>query len=111
MIEIIIKNHLDSKLDEPVSLEKPESSTGNYVVFEKTSSGKNNHLPSAVFAFQSYGKSLYQALELNERVKKAVESLIELDEIRGVSLNSDYNFTDTTTKEYRYQAVFDIKYY
>ena len=111
MIEIIIKNHLDSKLAEPVSLEKPASSTGNYVVFEKPVAVKNNHLPSAVFVFQSYGKSLYQALELNERVKQAVENLIELDEIRGISLNSDYNFTDTTTKEYRYQAVFDIKYY
>ena len=27
------------------------------------------------------------------------------------NLNSDYNFTDTETKEYRYQAVFDINYY
>lgn len=111
MIEIIILNHLNKKLAEPVSLEKPSSQTGSYVVFEKTSSGKSNHLPSATVAFQSYGQSLYQAAELNERVKAAVESLIELDEIRGLDLNSDYNFTDTTTKEYRYQAVFDIRYY
>ena len=48
---------------------------------------------------------------MNDRVKNAVEGLIWLDEIRGVSLNSDYNFTDTTTKEYRYQAVFDIGHY
>ena len=111
MIEIIIKNHLDSKLEEQVFLEKPSPSYGVYVVFEKTSSGKSNHLPSATFAFQSYGNTLYKAVELNEKVKQAVESLIELDDIRGVSLNSDYNFTDTTTKKYRYQAVFDIKYY
>jgi predicted transcriptional regulator len=111
MIEKIIKDHLDSKLEEQVFLEKPSPSYGQYVVFEKTSSSKNNYLPSATFAFQSYAKSLYKAAELNERVKKAVESMIELDEIRGVKLNSDYNFTDTTTKEYRYQAVFDIKYY
>ena len=26
------------------------------------------------------------------------------------SLNSDYNFTDTSTKKYRYQAVYDIYY-
>ena len=57
MIAIIIKNHLDDKLEEQVFLEKPAPSFGNYVVFEKTSSGKNNHLPSADFAFQSYGKS------------------------------------------------------
>lgn len=111
MIEIIIKTHLDTKLDEPVLTEKPSTSPGNYVVFEKTGGRENNHLPSATFAFQSYGKSLYEAIVLNKKVKEAVKSLIELDEIRGVSLNSDYNFTDTTTKEYRYQAVFDIKYY
>ena|SRR5690625_3680538 len=111
MIELIILEHLKAKLPEHVDLEKPNSSLGNYVVFEKTSGGKSNHLPSATFAFQSYGKSLYEAVELNNRVKEAVESLIELDEIRGLDLNSDYNFTDTTTKEYRYQAVYDIRYY
>src|SRR5690625_4418421 len=111
MIELIILNHLNSKLTESVHLEKPSSQTENYVVFEKTSSGKSNHLPTATFAFQSYGKSLYEAASLNERVKNAVESLIELNEIRGLDLNSDYNFTDTSTKEYRYQAVYDIRYY
>ncbi|RDW21040.1 hypothetical protein CWR48_04300 [Oceanobacillus arenosus] len=111
MIELIILNHLNDKISEPVSLEKPSAQTGSYVVFEKTSSSKNNHLPSATFAFQSYADSLYNAAILNEEVKTAVESLIELDEIRGLTLNSDYNFTDTTTKEYRYQAVYDIRYY
>jgi len=111
MIEVIIKNHLDSVLEEQVFFEKPSPSLGSYVVLEKTGSGENNHLPSATFVFQSYARSLYAAAELNEKVKEAVESLIELNEIRGIKLNSDYNFTDTTTKEYRYQAVFDIKYY
>ena len=36
---------------------------------------------------------------------------IALEQIVSVSLNSDYNYTDTTTKEYRYQAVFDIVHY
>ena len=111
MVEIIIKNYLDSKLEEQVFLEKPSPGYGIYVVFEKVGSSKNNHLSSATFAFQSYANSLYRASELNERVKQAVESMIELDEIRGIKLNSDYNYTDTTTKEYRYQAVFDIKHY
>ncbi len=111
MIEIIIRENLQNKLTEPVGLEKQSAGTGSYVVIEKTSSGKINHLPTATIAFQSYGNTLYNAAELNERVKQAVESLIELDEIRGIDLNSDYNFTDTTTKEYRYQAVYDIRYY
>ena len=111
MIELIILDHLNNKLDVPVSLEKPSSQTGSYVVFEQTSSGKSSHLPSATFAFQSYADSLYNAAVLNKEVKMAVESIIELDEIRGLTLNSDYNFTDTTTKEYRYQAVYEIRYY
>lgn len=111
MIELIILNHLQSKLNVPVSLEKPSKQTGSYVVFEKTSSSRANHLSDATIAFQSYAESLYDAVLLNEEVKQAVDSLIELDEIRGLSLNSDYNFTDPTTKEYRYQAVYDIKHY
>lgn len=111
MIELIVLNHLKSKLSELVTLERQEAHREPYVLFEKTSSGKTNHLPSATIAFQSYADSLFNAAELNDRVKAAVESLIELDEIRGLDLNSDYNFTDTTTKEYRYQAVYDIRYY
>src|SRR5699024_4000566 len=110
MIELIILDYLTDKLTEPVYLEKQTNETP-YVLFEKTSSGKTNHLPTATFAFQSYAQSLYTAALLNEKVKKAVESLIELDEIRGVTLNSDYNFTDTRTKQYRYQAIYDIRYY
>ena len=111
MIEVVIKNHFDANLTEPTFLEKPSSKVGGYVVFERTGGGKENHLPSGTFAFQSYGSSLYKAIELHEKVKKVVESLIDLDEIRSVKLNSEYNFTDTSTKEYRYQAVYDIKYY
>ena len=85
----------------------PES----YVIFEKTSSGKRDYANSATFAFQSYATTLYSAAVLNEEVKTAVESMIELDDISGIHLNSDYNFTDTETKEYRYQAVFNINYF
>ena len=37
--------------------------------------------------------------------------MITLNSISKIKLNSDYNFTDTETKEYRYQAVFDINHY
>lgn len=111
MIEIIIKQYLDSHLSVPCYLEKPITPPQRYVLFEKTSSGKSNHLPSSTFAFQSYAESMYESARLNKEAKEALENMIELDEIRSIKLNSDYNFTDTTTKEYRYQAVFDIKHY
>ena len=111
MIELTILNHLKTKLSVPVYLEEPEIKPDRYVLFEKTSSSRANRLSSSTFAFQSYAESLYQAVLLNELTKTAVDSLIELDEIASVRLNSDYNFTDTTTKRYRYQAVYDIKHY
>jgi hypothetical protein len=113
MIETIILNHLKTKLNIPVRLEKPEPlpSDGRYVLIEKVGSDESNQTGGSTFTFQSYAKSMYNAAALNEETKAAVKSLIELDEIVSVKLNSDYNFTDTTTKQYRYQAVFDIKHY
>ena len=111
MIELIILNHLKSKLSETVAMEKEETMPDKFVLMEKTGSGETNHVSSATFAFQSYSKkSLFEASELNEKVKQAVKDLIELDSIASVKLNTDYNFTDTTTKEYRYQTIFDLKY-
>ncbi|MHA7801910.1 hypothetical protein [Aerococcus tenax] len=93
-------------------LEYPNSKqAGAFIVFEKTGSQKRNRLVSGTFAFQSYADSLYKAAELNNLVKKAVEDLEWLPEIASVKLSSDYNFTDTEMKKYRYQAVFEIKYY
>lgn len=111
MIEETILNFLNTKLTEPVYLEAPEDKPMRYVLFEKTGSSKSNRLPASTFVFQSYAESLFQAATLNEKVKVAVESLIELNKISNVKLNSDYNFTDTTTKQYRYQAVYDISHY
>lgn len=111
MIEIIIKKYLDEHLTVSSFLEKVEDMPNSYVLFEKTGSSKSNYLSSSTFAFQSYALSMYEAAKLNEELKGIVEQLIILDEISGVSLNSDYNFTDTETKEYRYQAVFDINHY
>ena len=40
-----------------------------------------------------------------------LKALPELDAVSASRLNSDYNFTDTTTKRYRYQAVYDLVYF
>ncbi|MDT1997234.1 hypothetical protein MX633_11210 [Carnobacterium divergens] len=111
MIEITIKEFLDSHLSVPVFLERQDEMPDSFVLFEKTSGGKRNQLSSSTFAFQSYGKSMYEAAKLNEELKEAVEDMIVLNEISGIKMNSDYNYTDTTTKEYRYQTVFDINHY
>ncbi|NCC60989.1 MAG: hypothetical protein EOM12_08595 [Verrucomicrobiae bacterium] len=111
MIEKTILDFLRTHLTEPVHLEKPTTAPSRYVVFEKTGGRGSNGLLSSTFAFQSYAESLYEAAALNKRVKDAVDNLITLDTIGSVKLNSDYNFTDTITKKYRYQAVYDITHY
>ena len=111
MIEKIILDYLTDALTVPVYMEIPASPPGSFVVIEKTGSSVENRLWSAMFAIQSYGPSMYAAASLNEEVKAAMLDAVVLDDITSVDLNSDYNFTDTGTKRYRYQAVFDIFHY
>lgn len=111
MIEITILNYLNGCLSVPVYMEVPERPPARYVVLEKTGSSKRNFIYEATFAIQSIADSLYEAAELNEEVKVVMEDLPELDQVSRSTLNSDYNFTDTTTKKYRYQAVFDLVHF
>lgn len=111
MIEITVLNYLKEQLDVPVYMERPEDDEGEYVVIEKTSSSRTDHIRHAVFAFQSFAETLLRAAEINEDVKTAMDGIVELPEITRSQLNSDYNFTDTTKKRYRYQAVYDITHY
>lgn len=110
MIEVIILDYLKENMDVPIFLETPKVEPNKYILFEKTSSSNSDKINSATFAFQSYAMSMYEAARLNESLKWCMLGMIELDEIGKIKLNTDYNFTDTTTKKYRYQAVFDIVY-
>lgn len=111
MIEETVLNHLADQLDAPVYMEVPEAPPNTFVLVEKTGSGRKNRISSAVLAVQSYGPTLYEAAALNEKVKAAMDALPELDEVCAARLNSDYNYTDTQSKRYRYQAVYDITHY
>lgn len=111
MIEKILLDYLGQNLSVPVFMERPANPPSKYVLIEKTGSSKQNRICAATIAVQSYAPSLYEAAELNETVKAATENAVELNQICRVSLNSDYNFTNTAMKQYRYQAVFDITHY
>ena len=111
MIEKTIRDYLNNTMLIPTYLEIPKDPPERFIVIEKTSGGRKNKVESSAFAMQSYAESLFHAAELNQDLKNAVERMVVLDEIASVRLNSDYNFTDAGTKQYRYQAVFDIKHY
>ena len=111
MVEKIVKDYLQSSLEIPVRLEEEDDLGNEYVLIEKTGSSTENHIASATLAVQSYSASLYGAASLNDRVKEAMEEIIELDDISRCELNTDYNYTDTARKKYRYQAVFDLVHF
>lgn len=108
LVEKILIDYLNSKLDVEAYMEEQVDHEASYVVVEKTGSSLSNHIYSSVFAVQSYGPSLYQAATLNEKVKTAMLDLPTVPEVASCKLNSDYNFTDTSKKKYRYQAVYEI---
>ena len=110
MIEKIVLDYMKGCLNVPVYMERPEKEPDEYVLIEKTGSSTENYISSATFVLQSYANSMYFAAELNEKVKTAMDNIIVLDDISKSKLNSDYNFTDTTKKKYRYQAVYDLFY-
>lgn len=110
MIEKIVLDYLEETLDVPVSLEVPEGES-EYVALEKTGGYETNYIYYSTIAVQSIAPTLYEAACLNEKVIAAMQGVEALDDVSECRLNSDYNFTDTTTKVYRYQAVFDIVHY
>lgn len=110
MIAKTLLDYLTESLEVYVGMEAPEQ-TSNYVLIDQTGSSRTDQIITTTFAIQSYGDSLYGAMVLNETVKNVMESFIELNEIARVELETDYNFTNTATKQYRWQAVYSITHY
>ena len=119
MIEKIIYDYLKSKTEIPVLMElngeypeiKVPGNVRAFYLIEKTGSQENEHIITSTLAIQSWSKSMYEAAKANDDMIRILRKAIFLDDVTKVKLNSDYNFTDTRTKLYRYQAVFEITHY
>ena len=105
MIEKTILDYLNEHLTVPVYMEEPIDKPASYVLIERTGSSETDLIESTTLALQSYGASLYDAAVLNMAVKARIKQAVELPSVSAVYINSDYNFTDTETKRYRYQCV------
>ena len=112
MIEKIVIDYLADQLDVDVKAEIPEDYTGgDLCVVELLGSSREDRLPGAVVAVQSYAASLFGAADLSNRVVDAMLGITALDSVSFCGLNSAYNFTDETAGRYRYQAVFELNWY
>ena len=110
MIEKVMLDYLNGELPVPSYMEIPNNPPDKYVLIEKMSSARDNCINSALFAIQSYAPSLYDAAQLNEQVKEVMDRIAFFTDVSSAKLNSDYNYTDTTKKQYRYQAVYNVFY-
>lgn len=111
MIEKTILDFLQEYMNVPCYLEEPKDPPEEYVILEKTGSSRSETLYDSTFAFQCYAGTLYNAAELTETLISVMDNLDGLNEICRVTLNNSYNYTDTSTKRYRYQTVYDILHY
>lgn len=89
-------------------MERPPKPPEEYAILEKTASSTKDMITTTTFAIQSYASTLYKASLLNERVKEVMNRADTLIDVSSSDLNTDYNFTNTAAKQYRYQAVYEI---
>lgn len=108
IIEAYIIDYLQKKLEVSCYAQYDDASQDTFIVVEKTGGYTDNFIKHATLAIQSYAPTLYESALLNEKVKEAMNNAVECPEISASKHNSDYNFTDTSTKHYRYQAVYDL---
>ena len=110
MIEATMRTFLEEQLNVPTYLEHKKTMPSEYIMIEKTGGSSSNFISSATLAIQSISSTMAKASKLNEKVKALL--LINVPKsVSSCKLNSDYNFTDTETKQYRYQAVYDVTHY
>lgn len=112
MIEKIAYDYLSDNLDTPVFMEVPEHAPCEFVVMEKVAGSITDHIRFATIAIQSYSSvSLYAAAQLNDDVHEVMDAMADhVDDVSECQMTADTNFTDTSTKRYRYQCLYNIYY-
>lgn len=111
MIEIIVKEHMQKRLDVPVYFEYPSNPCESFVVLKLENNPRENLLDSALLVADSYGPSQLAAAQLNESLKNMLDDLVLLPSISASKRGGDYPVFDSVNKKYRYQAVQNITYY
>lgn len=110
ILEKKIIEYLSPLLSVPVVAETPEDVPDSYVSIERVGRAVRNRVTTDSIAFKSHGNTMLDAAELDEEVQGCMEGFISLDEISSVTLQSNYNATDTSNLKYRYQCIYDIVY-
>ena len=110
-IESSVVDFLRDRLTVPVAEEVPHGPLPSYVVVERTGGGDGKDgLRRAILAIRAVAPTLEQAVGISVQVRSAMRLLPVLPRVFRCECTREYNFTDTRSKERRYQAVFEILY-
>lgn len=116
MIETIVRDYLISQdiagVGNNIKFQVPDNPPSEYIIIQKTGSGRTDRINRAMIAIQSISRTNYKtAATINCAVIEAMFVMADnCPDIYRCELNSDGDFTDTDTKEFRYQAVFNLFY-
>lgn len=111
MIEKIVLDYLNNALEYPTYTQEQNNGEEYFYLIQKVGSSVDNKIDTSMIAVQSYAPSRYEAAEMSYAMIEAMDDIIQLDEIGKCKKNSDYDYTDTSKKRYRYQALFEIVHY
>ena len=111
MIEKIVIDYLAAAQQLPVYAEKPVNQEGEYILIERIGGSEVNRIREATVVVQTIAGTLYRAAELAEEIRALMLDIVSLNSVFYCSVNAGpYNYTDTDTKEYRYQTVYTLNY-
>ena len=112
MIEKRVIDYLSEQFQIPVYAEVPKDKPSQFLTVARTGRAVIDHIQQANIAVQAWSSiSLYDAADLCNEVETIMSNFVADNSIAKCSLENSYNFTDISTKTYRYQAVFNIVYY
>lgn len=110
LIEKFVRDYLLTKLNVPVYMEQPAGRVSEYVVFYVTDRGKENHINMATVEFSSYADSKFDAAELDQDLRDAMEGIVETPEIFASKFGGGNDDKDNELNRYRYRSYFNLYY-
>lgn len=111
MIEVTLRNYLETNLDIPVLMEHPQNPPAKFVLMQVADGGQTNHIDMATFFVTAYANSLYEAAELREEIKTYLLDSISISGITKATLGQDQAGTDSANHTYYYNLAFNFYYY
>lgn len=110
LIEPIVLSYLQAKLDVPVFMEIPAHPTDTFVTIQKIDAGERDHIFAVTLEIHSYAQSKFEAAELDDKVREAMENIVELDAISASKFGGGNDAPNTSTKMYRYRSYYNLFY-